>query len=149
MGEPAPGYTSGQALTAMEQVAAQTLPNDYTLAWTGSSYQEKATQGSSMLVFGMGIIMVLLILAAQYERWSLPFVVVLAVPFAVFGAITAIWMRGLANDIYFQIALVTLIGLPPKMPFSSWNSPYCNIRTANPWTKRPSMQPNCVFGPSS
>jgi len=114
MGEPAPGYTSGQALTAMEQVAAQTLPNDYTLAWTGSSYQEKATQGSSMLVFGMGIIMVLLILAAQYERWSLPFVVVLAVPFAVFGAITAIWMRGLANDIYFQIALVTLIGLAAK-----------------------------------
>ena len=114
MGEPAPGYTSGQALAAMEQVAAETLPTEYTLAWTGSSYQEKATQGSSLLVFGMGIVMVLLILAAQYERWSLPFAVVLAVPFAVFGAITAIWLRGLANDIYFQIALVTLIGLAAK-----------------------------------
>ena len=114
MGDPAPGYTSGQALTAMEQVAAETLPNDYTLAWTGSSYQEKATQGSSALVFAMGIVMVLLILAAQYERWSLPFAVVLAVPFAVFGAIVAIWLRGLANDIYFQIALVTLIGLAAK-----------------------------------
>ncbi len=114
MGEPAPGYTSGQALAAMEKVAAEALPPEYTLAWTGSSYQEKATQGSSALVFSMGIIMVFLILAAQYERWSLPLAVVLAVPFAVFGAIVFIWLRGLANDIYFQIALVTLIGLAAK-----------------------------------
>jgi multidrug efflux pump len=114
MGAPAPGYTSGQALAAMEQVARETMPSGYTLAWTSASYQEKATQGSSLLVFGMGIVMVILILAAQYERWSLPFAVVLAVPFAVFGAILAIWARGLANDLYFQIALVTLIGLAAK-----------------------------------
>jgi multidrug efflux pump len=114
IGEAAPGHTSGEALTAMEKAAAKVLPSEYSLAWSGSAYQEKAAQGSSMQVFAMGIIMVLLILAAQYERWSLPFAVILAVPFAVFGAIAAIWLRGLANDIYLQIALVTLIGLAAK-----------------------------------
>ena len=114
MGQPAPGHTSGEALAAMEQAAAKVLPSDYTLAWTGSAYQEKAAQGSSTLVFAMGIVMVILILAAQYERWSLPFAVVLAVPFALFGAIAAVYGRALSNDIYFQIALVTLIGLAAK-----------------------------------
>lgn len=114
MGQPATGHTSGEALTAMERAAARVLPQEYALAWTGSAYQEKAAQGSSMLVFAMGIVMVVLILAAQYERWSLPFAVVLAVPFALFGAIAAVLGRGLSNDIYFQIALVTLIGLAAK-----------------------------------
>ncbi len=114
MGQPAPGHTSGEALAAMEQAAAKVLPADYTLSWTGSAYQEKAAQGSSALVFAMGIVMVVLILAAQYERWSLPLAVVLAVPFALFGAIAAVAGRGLSNDIYFQIALVTLIGLAAK-----------------------------------
>ncbi len=114
MGGPAPGYTSGQALAAMEAVAAETLPSEFTLAWAGSAYQEKAVAGSSALVFGLAVLMVFLILAAQYERWSLPLAVVLAVPFALFGAILATWMRGLANDIYFQVALVTLIGLAAK-----------------------------------
>ncbi|KHK01166.1 efflux RND transporter permease subunit [Desulfovibrio sp. TomC] len=114
MGQPAPGHTSGEALIAMEQAAAKVLPPEYTLAWTGSAYQEKAAQGSSTLVFAMGIVMVILILAAQYERWSLPFAVVLAVPFALFGAIAAVYGRDLSNDIYFQIALVTLIGLAAK-----------------------------------
>ena len=114
MGSPAPGYSSGQAMSAMEAVVAEVLPQDYALAWAGSSYQEKAASGSAFLVFGLGIVMVFLILAAQYERWSLPFAVVLAVPFAVFGALLATWGRGLANDIYFQVALVTLIGLAAK-----------------------------------
>ncbi|KAF0234641.1 MAG: hydrophobic/amphiphilic exporter-1 (mainly G- bacteria) HAE1 [Desulfovibrionaceae bacterium] len=114
MGAPAPGYSSGQAMAAMEAVAAEVLPQEFGLAWSGSSYQEKAAGGSSALVFLLGIIMVFLILAAQYEKWSLPFAVVLAVPFAVFGAILATWGRGLSNDIYFQVALVTLIGLAAK-----------------------------------
>ncbi|MHC1711513.1 MAG: efflux RND transporter permease subunit [Solidesulfovibrio sp.] len=114
MGQPADGHTSSEALAAMEQAAASALPSEYTLAWTGSAYQEKAAQGSSMLVFGMGLVMVVLILAAQYERWSLPFAVILAVPFGLLGAIAAVYGRGLSNDIYFQISLVTLIGLAAK-----------------------------------
>ncbi|WP_243361388.1 efflux RND transporter permease subunit [Fundidesulfovibrio terrae] len=114
MGSPAPGFSSGQAMAAMEAVAKEVLPAEYSLAWSGSSYQEKAASGSSALVFLLGIIMVFLILAAQYERWTLPLAVVLAVPFAVFGAILATWARGLSNDIYFQVALVTLIGLAAK-----------------------------------
>ncbi|KIA80260.1 efflux RND transporter permease subunit [Chromobacterium amazonense] len=114
VGGPAPGYSSGQALAALEEVAKETLPEGYTLAWTGSAFQEKSTSGSSALVFGFGMIMVFLILAAQYERWSLPISVLMAVPFAVFGALMANWLRGLANDVYFQVALVTLIGLSAK-----------------------------------
>ena len=114
VGGPAPGYSSGQALTALEEVAKETLPEGYSLAWTGSAFQEKSTSGSSVLVFGFGMIMVFLILAAQYERWSLPISVLMAVPFAVFGALMANWLRGLANDVYFQVALVTLIGLSAK-----------------------------------
>ncbi|HXH04426.1 MAG TPA: efflux RND transporter permease subunit [Candidatus Competibacteraceae bacterium] len=114
VGGPAPGYSSGQALAAMEEVAAQVLDEDYALAWTGSAYQERLTGGTSSSVFGFGLIMVFLILAALYERWTLPLAVVLAVPFALFGALVAVWARGLANDVYFQIGLVTLIGLAAK-----------------------------------
>lgn len=114
LGGPAPGYSSGQALEAMEEVASKFLPGDYTLAWTGSAYQEKATGGTSMQVFLLGLLMVFLILAAQYERWSLPLAVIMVVPFALFGAISANFLRGLSNDVYFQIALVTLIGLSSK-----------------------------------
>ena len=114
MGNPAPGYSSGQALAAIRAVAAEALPADYTVAWTGSAYQEIATGGTGSQALIFGIIMVFLILAAQYERWSLPFAVILAVPFALFGAFLAIWLRGLSNDVYFQIGLVTLIGLAAK-----------------------------------
>jgi multidrug efflux pump len=114
LGSPAPGYSSGQSIAAMQQVVASTLSNDYTIGWTGSAYQELATQGSGSLGFGFGLIMVFLILAAQYERWSLPIAVLTAVPFAVLGALVAIWWRGLDNDVYFQIGLVTLIGLAAK-----------------------------------
>ncbi len=114
MGNPAPGYSSGQAIKVMQELASQTLPDGYQIAWTGSAYQEIATGGTGSQALIFGLVMVFLILAAQYERWSLPFAVVLAVPFALFGALVAIWLRGLDNDVYFQIGLVTLIGLASK-----------------------------------
>ncbi|MDX5373959.1 MAG: multidrug efflux RND transporter permease subunit [Pseudomonadaceae bacterium] len=114
LGGPAPGYSSGQALAAIQAVADEVLGSDYTVGWTGSAYQELATQGSGSTAFIFGLIMVFLILAAQYERWTLPLAVVTAVPFAVFGAILAVWLRGIQNDVYFQVGLVTLIGLAAK-----------------------------------
>jgi multidrug efflux pump len=114
MGQPAPGFSSGQAIAAMEETAAETLSGDYTLSWIGSAYQEKISGGSGVFAFGLGIIMVFLILAAQYERWSMPLAVLTAVPFAVFGAVAAIWIQGLDNDLYFQIGLIVLIGLAAK-----------------------------------
>ncbi|SFP77252.1 efflux RND transporter permease subunit [Pseudomonas borbori] len=114
LGGPAPGYSSGQALTAVQEVADEVLGSDYSIGWTGSAFQEMATQGSGGTAFVFGLIMVFLILAAQYERWTLPLVVVTAVPFAVFGAILAVWLRGIENDVYFQVGLITLIGLAAK-----------------------------------
>jgi len=114
MGNPSPGYSSGQAIKIMQELAGQTLPDGYQIAWTGSAYQEIATGGTGSQALIFGLIMVFLILAAQYEGWSLPFAVVLAVPFALFGALVAISLRGLNNDVYFQIGLVTLIGLASK-----------------------------------
>jgi multidrug efflux pump len=114
LGGPAPGYSSGQALSAVQEVAEEVLGSDYSIGWTGSAYQEIATQGSGSSAFIFGLIMVFLILAAQYERWTLPLAVVTAVPFAVFGAILAVWLRGIENDLYFQVGLVTLIGLAAK-----------------------------------
>ena len=114
LGGPAPGYSSGQALSAIQQVADEVLGSDYSIGWTGSAFQEVASQGSGSSAFIFGLIMVFLILAAQYERWTLPLAVVTAVPFAVFGAILAVWLRGIENDLYFQVGLVTLIGLAAK-----------------------------------
>ena len=114
MAQPAPGYSSGQAIQALEQVAAQTLGNDAKLEWTGSAYQEKRAGGTAALAFAFGIVMIFLILAAQYERWSLPLAVITAVPFALFGALLATWLVGLSNNVYFQIGLVTLVGLAAK-----------------------------------
>ncbi|BDA85659.1 multidrug efflux RND transporter permease subunit [Aureimonas sp. SA4125] len=112
-GGPAPGFSSGQALEAMQQLAAD-LPDGFDIAWTGSAYQEISTSGTGGIAIGFGILMVFLILAAQYEKWSLPIAVILAVPFAMFGALLAIYLRGLENDVYFQIGLVTLVGLAAK-----------------------------------
>jgi multidrug efflux pump len=111
---PTPGYSSGQAIAALEQVVAETAPDDYTLAWTGSAFQEREAGGTAAVAFGFGLLMVFLILAAQYERWTLPFAVITAVPFAIFGAILAVWLTGLTNDVYFQVGVVTLIGLASK-----------------------------------
>jgi HAE1 family hydrophobic/amphiphilic exporter-1/multidrug efflux pump len=113
-GGPAPGYSSGQALAVMEELAARYLPDGYTLAWSGESFQEKTSGQSTLGVFALAVLMVFLILAAQYERLTLPFAVILAVPFAVFGAFLAVWLRGLYNDLYLQIGLVTLVGLAAK-----------------------------------
>ncbi len=114
LGEPAEGYSSGQALAAVQEVADEVLGKDYAIGWTGSAYQEVASQGKGNMAFIYGLIMVFLILAAQYERWTLPLAVVTAVPFAVFGSILAVWLRGLENDLYFQVGLITLIGLAAK-----------------------------------
>jgi multidrug efflux pump len=114
MGDPAPGYSSGQAIAAMEAVAKEALPQGYALAWTGSAFQEQAAGGSGNQALLFGLVMVFLILAAQYERWTLPIAVLTAVPFGLFGALLAVWLRGLENDVYFQIGLVTLIGLAAK-----------------------------------
>ncbi|WP_028586548.1 efflux RND transporter permease subunit [Desulfocurvus vexinensis] len=114
MASPAPGYSSGQAMDALEEVTRAELPETYHLAWTGSAYQERATGGTSLTVLLLGLLMVFLILAAQYERWTLPLAVILVVPFALFGAAGATLLRGLSNDTYLQIALVTLVGLASK-----------------------------------
>ena len=114
MGDSRPGVSSGDAIRIVEEVANATLPDGYGIAWTGQAFQEKRTSGSSLQAFGFAIIMVFLILAAQYEKWSLPIAVIMAVPFALMGALTAIWLRGMPNDIYFQIGLVVLIGLASK-----------------------------------
>lgn len=114
-GSVASGHSSGAALAAMERVAAEALPAGYVLVWSGSAYEERINgRGTTYGMFLLSILMVLLILAAQYENLSLPFAVVLAVPFAAFGAFVAIWLRGLNNDIFFQIGLVTLVGLAAK-----------------------------------
>ena len=114
LGSAAPGRSSGDAIVAMEQVAKEVLPADYAFVWTGATFEEKQSGGTAVLAFGFGIIVVFLILAAQYEKWSLPLSVMLAVPFGLFGALFAVWARGLANDIYFQISLLVLIGLAAK-----------------------------------
>jgi multidrug efflux pump subunit AcrB len=114
IGAPAPGRSSAEAIAALEEIAERELPNDFGIAWTGSAYEEKKTGGSSSQVLLFGMVFVFLILAAQYEKWSLPAAVLLSVPFAFLGALLAVWLRGLANDIYFQIGLVTLVGLAAK-----------------------------------
>jgi multidrug efflux pump len=113
-GGAAPGYSSGQALATMQAVAQEALPEGYSFGWSGQAYQEIKVGGDSAMVFIYGLIMVFLILAAQYEKWSLPFSVMMAVPFGVFGALLAVWLRGMENDVYFQIGLLTLVGLAAK-----------------------------------
>ncbi len=113
-GQGAPGVSSGQAIERVEAIAREVLPAEFTFDWGGASYQEKKSSGTSNLALGMAVIMVFLILAALYERWSLPLSVLLALPFGTFGALTAVWLRGMTNDVYFQIGLVTLLGLAAK-----------------------------------
>ncbi len=113
-GSQAPGYSSGQAIDAMEAVAKKVLPDGYGYAWSGQAYEEKKAGNTSALAFAFGLVVVFLILAAQYEKWSLPVGVVLSVPFALCGALLLTWARGLQNDVYFQVGLVTLVGLSAK-----------------------------------
>ena len=115
MGDPKPGYTSGDAIKAIQEVVNDTLSSDdYAISWAGTAYQEVNSQGTGTVAFIFGMVFVFLILAAQYERWLIPLAVITAVPFAVFGSLLAVWIRGLTNDIYFEIGLLLLIGLAAK-----------------------------------
>src|SRR5437667_2734699 len=114
IGQAAPGVSSGQAITRVEEIAKEVLPADFSYDWGGTSYQEKRSGGASTFALGLAVIMVFLILAAQYEKWSLPLSVLLALPFGRFGALMAIQIARLTNDVYFQIGLVTLLGLASK-----------------------------------
>jgi multidrug efflux pump len=113
-GAPAPGVSSGQALEAIREVVEDTLPSSYGYDWSGEAREEVSSGSTSTLAFVFGLIFVFLILAAQYESWSLPVGVMMAVPFAVLGALVAIALRGIPNDVYFQIGLLTLVGLAAK-----------------------------------
>lgn len=113
-GSQAAGYSSGQAITAMEEIAGEVLTDGYGFSWSGQAFEEKKSGGTSSSAFIFGLIMVFLILAAQYEKWSLPIGVMMAVPFAICGALLATWGRGLENDVYFQVGMVTLVGLSAK-----------------------------------
>jgi HAE1 family hydrophobic/amphiphilic exporter-1 len=119
-GTPAPGYSSAQALRALEEVAAQTLPSTIGYQWSNMSFQEKSAEGKSAQVFGMALLFVFLILAAQYESWKLPFSVLLGTPWAVMGAMLGLWLARLmlgesyVNNVFAQIGLVMLIGLNAK-----------------------------------
>jgi multidrug efflux pump len=114
IGSPAAGYSSGQAVQAMEEVAASSLPAGFSYEWTGTTYQEKEAQGHESFIFGFAAVLVFLFLAALYESWSIPFAVLLALPLGLFGALFAVWIRGYSYDIYTQIGIVTLIGLAAK-----------------------------------
>lgn len=113
-GGSAPGYSSGQSLQAVDRVAKEILPNDMQYSFDGEAYQEIKTGGSSSFMLIAGMVMVFLILAGLYERWTLPFAIILAVPFGILGALFSIWILGRSNDVYFQIGLVTLIALAAK-----------------------------------
>jgi hydrophobe/amphiphile efflux-1 (HAE1) family protein len=140
-GSTKPGYSSGQAIERMEKIARETLPPEFTFDWGGASFQEKRSGGTSVIALALAALMVFLILAAQYDRWSLPLAVLLALPFGTFGALAAIFINNLlpmpyymlqgvpglswllsplagiarlSNDVYFQIGLVTLLGLAAK-----------------------------------
>ncbi|MFW9611961.1 MAG: efflux RND transporter permease subunit [Fluviibacter sp.] len=114
LGNAQPGVSSGEAIQAVVETAEKTLPAGYELAWSGQAFQQIRAGNTSGIAFAFGIIMVFLILAAQYERWSLPLAVILSVPFALFGALFAVLLRGMPSDIYFQIGLVVLVGLSAK-----------------------------------
>ncbi len=118
-GGPAAGYTSAQAMIALEEVAAEVLPDDMSFAWNAMSFQEKQASGSLGIILAFSLILVFLILAAQYESWSLPFSILLGTPFAIFGALFALWVSRLfsttfENNIFAQVSFVMLIGMAAK-----------------------------------
>ncbi|MGA7318694.1 MAG: multidrug efflux RND transporter permease subunit [Silvibacterium sp.] len=113
-GSAAPGYSSSEGLNAMEELARKNMIQGMAFSWTGLSLEEIESGGKAILIFGLGILVVYLTLSAQYESFALPFIILLAVPMAVLGALGAVSMRGLANDVYCQIGLVMLIGLSAK-----------------------------------
>jgi len=113
-GSAAPGFSSGQAITAMQQLSARVLPQGYTYEWSGISLEELASGSTTLILFGLGTLVVYLTLSAQYESFVLPFIILLAVPMALLGALSAQWIRGQQNDVYCQVGLVMLVGLASK-----------------------------------
>jgi HAE1 family hydrophobic/amphiphilic exporter-1 len=113
-GSPAPGVSSGQAIQYMEQLARETLPQGFDFAWAGQSLEESRQGSTAVYLFALTIFVVYLVLAAQYESWVLPFIILLGVPLAVFGALSAQFLRGFSNDVFCQIGLVMLVGLAAK-----------------------------------
>jgi HAE1 family hydrophobic/amphiphilic exporter-1 len=113
-GSAAPGVSSGEAIALMEQVAAETLPAGFRFAWAGQSLEEIRSGSTAVWIFALSIVLVYLVLAAQYESWVLPFIILLGVPLAVFGALGGQLLRGFANDVFCQVGLVMLIGLAAK-----------------------------------
>jgi multidrug efflux pump len=112
-GNPAPGRSTGEAMAAMEQVAAK-LPPGFGFDWSGTSYEERISGSQAGFLFGLSVIAVFLCLAALYESWSIPFAVLLVVPIGILGALLAVWMRGLPNDVYFKVGMIVIIGLSSK-----------------------------------
>jgi HAE1 family hydrophobic/amphiphilic exporter-1 len=113
-GSAAPGFSSGEALDRMARLSDQTLPQGFSYAWSGLSLEEIRAGRQSAAIFGLGLLLVYLTLAGQYESLTLPFIILLSVPLAIMGALVAQWSRGLINDVYCQIGLVMLIGLSAK-----------------------------------
>ncbi|MFA6901827.1 MAG: efflux RND transporter permease subunit [Gallionellaceae bacterium] len=112
-GSPAPGRSTGEAMAAMEQVAAQ-LPPGFGFEWSGTSFEERQSGSQAIFLFALSVIAVFLCLAALYESWSIPFAVLLVVPIGILGALLAVWLRGLPNDVYFKVGLIVIIGLSSK-----------------------------------
>jgi len=114
LGSSAPGRSSGEALQAMEQVAREVLPDSMGFDWTGMAYQEKLVGGEAVFVFALAVLLVYLVLAAQYESWILPFAVILVVPIGMLGIVAGVWLRGMDNNVYTQIGTVLIIALASK-----------------------------------
>lgn len=114
IGEPKPGFSSGEALKAIEETALRVLPTGYTVAWAGTSYQEKTLAQTGYTATVYAVVFVLLILFALYESWLAPMAIIMSIPFAIFGAVLGVLLRGLESDIYFQVGIITLIGLSAK-----------------------------------
>ena len=113
LGEPAPGYSTGQAMQAMEELASE-LPPGFGVAWKGISYQERLSGSQGPLLYAISLVVVFLCLAALYESWSVPLSVLLAAPFGVLGALAGMFIQGMNNDIFFQIGVLTIVGLSAK-----------------------------------
>ena len=113
-GQPAPGYSSGQAIAAMEAVAAEVLPEGFAYEWTGTTFQEQKTGNVATYIFALSIVCVFLFMAALYESWIRPLVIILTVPLAMFGAMVGLWLYDMPLDVFGQIGLVMLIGLETK-----------------------------------
>src|SRR5262249_20750843 len=113
-GGPAPGYSSGQALAAMQEVAAKVLPDGFGTEWTGTTFQEQKTGNQAIYIFALSVICVFLFMAALYESWIRPTVIILTVPLAMFGAVVGLWFYDMPLDVFGQIGLVMLIGLETK-----------------------------------